>query len=83
MPLSLTSEEMDVLVSLSAPLDPTSRAAFTEEVSEALATIADRGAGVVFRTARTIQRRYWSPPQLAPESAAPRHGPSRRPLVEG
>jgi len=68
MALDFTHEELDVLISLSAPLDPGARAAFMAEVSEALANVSERGAGVVFRTARTIQRKFWTPPTLAPES---------------
>ena len=69
MALDFTNEELDVLISLSAPLDPDARALFMTEVSEALANVNERGAGVVFRTARPIQRKYWTPPRLTAEPA--------------
>ena len=79
-PLSLTSEEIDILLSLAAPIDPSSRPLFMQEVTDALAAAGERGVGVTFRIAKPIQRKFWDPPELASEAYAPRHrGPPPRP----
>jgi hypothetical protein len=67
MPLSLSTEEMDLLLSLAAPIDQRQREQFLTEVTAAIEEEAARtsvGPGLVHRVARTVQRRFFDPPQL-------------------
>jgi hypothetical protein len=67
MPLSLTTEELDLLLSLAAPIDQRQRDQFLQEVAAELEASGPAGAvgiGSVHRVARTVQRRFFDPPQL-------------------
>ena len=72
MPLALSTEELDLLLSLAAPIDQRQRDQFLREVGR------DRGGGganrhcpgVVHRVARGVQRRFFVPPELP--NASPR-----------
>lgn len=69
MPLSLSTEELDLLLALAAPIDHRQREQFLQEVAQELEAAAERtgigpGPGVVHRVARTVQRRFFDPPQL-------------------
>ena len=67
MPLSLNDEEKDLLLSLAQPIDQTQRAAFLAAVAAELEANGPAGAvgiGSVHRVARTVQRRFFDPPQL-------------------
>ena len=73
MPLALTTEEMDLLLSLAAPIDQRQRTQFLTEVTTVIEEEAARtsvGPGLVHRVARTVQRRFYDPPQLP--NASPR-----------
>jgi hypothetical protein len=75
-PLSLTTEEMDLLLSLAQPIDQRQRDQFLHEVAaelEAKRQAGEIGEGSVHRVARTIQRKYWDPPQISPNATAPVH----------
>jgi hypothetical protein len=66
-PLSLSSEEMDLLLSLAGPIDHALRPQFLQEVAtelEAKRQAGEIGEGSVHRAARTVQRRFFDPPQL-------------------
>jgi hypothetical protein len=67
MPLHLSDEEMDLLLTLAVPIDQRQRHQFLHEVAaelEAAAAQTGIGPGVVHRVARTVQRRFFDPPQL-------------------
>jgi hypothetical protein len=67
MPLSLTTEEMDLLLTLAAPIEQRQRDQFLLEVAaerEAKRQAGEIGEGSVHRVARTVQRRFFDPPQL-------------------
>jgi hypothetical protein len=67
MPLHLSDEEMDLLLALAAPIDHQHRAAFLATVAAELEAGGQAGAvgiGSVHRVARTVQRRFFDPPQL-------------------
>ena len=67
MPLSLSTEEMDLLLALSQPIDPPRRSEFLQEVAQKLEASrqADEiGEGSIHRLARQIQRHYFDPPKL-------------------
>jgi hypothetical protein len=67
MPLSLTTEEMDLLLALAAPIDQRQRDQFLHEVAAELEVkrqAGEIGEGSVHRVARTVQRRFFDPPQL-------------------
>jgi hypothetical protein len=67
MPLSLTDEEKDLLLSLAQPIDQRLRTEFLAAVAAELEANGQAGAvgiGSVHRVARTVQRRFFDPPQL-------------------
>ena len=69
MPLSLTTEELDLLLSLAAPIDHRQRDQFLHEVAAELEAASGQtgvgpGLGVLHRVARAVQRRFFDPPQL-------------------
>ena len=65
MPLSLTTEEMDLLLTLAGPIDQRLRPQFLQEVAQEIEASGQAdGPGVVYRIVRTVQRRFWDPPQL-------------------
>jgi hypothetical protein len=73
-PLQLNDDEMSVLLSLAQPIDQQRRAQFLQEVAaelEAKRQAGEVGEGLVHRLARTIQRKYFDPPQLP--NASPVH----------
>jgi hypothetical protein len=66
LPLELNDEEMSVLLSLSAPIDQQQRPQFLLDVAqelEAQRQVGAVGIGSVHRTARVVQRRYFTPPE--------------------
>jgi hypothetical protein len=67
MPLHLSDEEMDLLLSLAAPIEQHLRTEFLTAVAAELETSGQPGAvgiGSVHRVARAVQRRFFDPPQL-------------------
>jgi hypothetical protein len=67
MPLSFSAEEMDLLLSLAAPIDQRQRTQFLTEVTTAIEEEAARTSvspGLVHRVARTVQRRFFDPAAL-------------------
>ena len=68
-PLSLSDEELDLLLALAAPIDQTRRQRFLEEVAKELeastAQIAvGPGVGGVNRIVELVQGRFFDAPQL-------------------
>ncbi len=66
-PLRLSDEEMDLLLALAAPIDQRQRPEFLAAVAAELEAGGQAGAvgiGSVHRVARTVQRRFFDPPQL-------------------
>jgi hypothetical protein len=75
MPLSLTDEEKDLLLSLAQPIEQRQRPDFLAAVAAELEAGGQAGAvgiGSVHRVARTVQRRFFDPPQLPNASKAAR-----------
>jgi hypothetical protein len=75
MPLSFSAEEMDLLLSLAAPIDQRQRTQFLTEVTTAIEEEAARtgvgpGLGVLHRIGRVVQRKCFDPPELP--NASPR-----------
>jgi hypothetical protein len=60
MPVSFTDAELDILMSLSACIEPPFRDAFLRDVAGALAQYPEqaRGPGLVHREASKLQRYY-------------------------
>jgi hypothetical protein len=76
MPLHLSDEEMDLLLSLAAPIDQRLRTEFLTAVAAELEASGPAGAvgtGSVHRVARSVQRRFFDPPQISPNTTAPVH----------
>jgi hypothetical protein len=65
MPLSLSDSEMEIVMSLGAPIDPSARSAYLADVAAAIDGLAEVGDGAIARIAREVQRRYWTPPDLS------------------
>jgi hypothetical protein len=66
-PLSLNDSELSALMDAAAPLAPDVRDLFVKQVASELASRrADEvGPGLIYRTLRDVQRRFWQPPDLA------------------
>ena len=66
MPLSLSTEELELLLTLAAPIDHRNRDQFLREVAAELEAASAQtgvgpGPGLVHRVARTVQRRFFVP----------------------
>ena len=74
-PLHLNDEEMTVLLTLAGPIEQRLRPQFLQEVAaelEAKRQAGEIGEGSMHRLARTIQRKYFEPPQLGEGETARR-----------
>jgi hypothetical protein len=61
-PLALNDEEMAAVMDAATPLAPSQRDAFLRDVAAELAKCPHAlGPGSVYRTAREVQRRYFTP----------------------
>jgi hypothetical protein len=63
-PIFLTDEQLTEVMRLAAPLRVDLRAVFLEQLARELGALGELGDGVVFRTARTLQRELFDPPNL-------------------
>jgi hypothetical protein len=45
----------------------TDRDAFLQAIAERLATIPERGDGLVFQVCREVQHKHWDPPRIEPD----------------
>jgi hypothetical protein len=79
MPIAFSDEEKDLLLALAAPIDQRYRHQFLLEVTAAIEASGQAGVspgpGGVHRVARTVQRKFWDPPQ---EIGEPRHDGQRQ-----
>jgi hypothetical protein len=64
MPVSLSDDELAIVMDCARPLDPKARDAFLRDIAAELAKHAERGLGLVHRLVRDLQRRYFDPPNL-------------------
>ena len=74
-PLQLSDDEMSVLMRLAEPIDHRLRPEFLQAVAAELEAGGQPGAvgiGSVHRVARTVQRRFFDPPQMPNASKAAR-----------
>ena len=74
-PLHFSDEEKDLLLALAAPIDQRLRPEFLAAVAAELEADGQAGAvgiGSVHRVARTVQRRFFDPPQMPNASKAAR-----------
>ena len=66
-PLQLNDEEMSVLRRLAEPIEQQRRQQFLEEVAaelQAKREAGEIGEGAVHRVARTLQRKFFNPPEF-------------------
>jgi hypothetical protein len=61
MSLALTGDQMTQIFRCAAPLTPADRSDFLRDVAAELAG-KELGDGIVLRTCREVQRRYWRAP---------------------
>ena len=74
MALIFSDEEMTMLINLSGPIAPAARPAFLDAVAAAVeAKGQPSGIGLVHQVGRQIQRQFWDPPQISPNTTAPAH----------
>jgi hypothetical protein len=78
MPISLSDSEMDIVMRAAHPLAVNNRDAFLQAVAKRLATISERGDGVVYQICREVQREHSRPAnssryQPNPSCQADRH----------
>jgi hypothetical protein len=66
-PLKLTDTELDIVFAAARPLEAANRDAFLQAIAERLATIPERGDGLVFQVCREVQRKHWDPPRIEPD----------------
>jgi hypothetical protein len=82
-PLSLSDAELDCLTRLAAPIDADLRQAFLTAVAGELRRCYQPeaiGPGVVYRTAKALQREFVSPPSTSQASYLQKCAkPARRP----
>jgi hypothetical protein len=62
--LGLSDDELKILMSAAAPLEPKARIEFLRAVAAELATHSELGDGLVARVVRELQRRYFDPPKF-------------------
>jgi hypothetical protein len=62
MPIALSDSELNIIFTAAHPLAVHERDPFLQEVAERLATIPERGDGIVFQICREVQREFWDPP---------------------
>jgi hypothetical protein len=67
MSIALSDSELSIIFGLAHPLEVSARDGFLKEVAERLATIPERGDGLVFQICREVQRSHWDPP-VGPDS---------------
>ena len=73
--MELTDAEKTIVLALAEPIDQRRRYEFLQEVATELEThrqAGEIGVGAVHRLARTIQRKYWHPPQFSESEPARR-----------
>jgi hypothetical protein len=62
MPIALTDAELDIVFAAARPLELAARDSFLKAIADRLATIPERGDGIVHRIAAEVQRDFWDPP---------------------
>jgi|RhiMetdeSRZDD1v2_1073273.scaffolds.fasta_scaffold3115180_1 hypothetical protein len=63
--LSLSDAELDVILNLARPLEPTLRDPFLRSVAAELGRHRDIGPGLVFRIGRELQREFFRAPSTS------------------
>ena len=65
IPLSFSDEQLTQIFRATAPLTPDQRLAFLEDLASSLRQASrPLGDGLVYRTVREVQRRYFDPPSI-------------------
>ncbi len=73
MPVSLSDDELAIVMDAAQPLEPQARGKFLHDVAAELAKYPELGPGSVHRLVRATQRKYFDPPQgLSLTNSAPR-----------
>jgi hypothetical protein len=62
--LSLSDQELDVLMNLAKPLDPQLRDPFLRSVATELARYPEVGPGLIFRIGKQLQREFFRAPSV-------------------
>lgn len=66
--IALTDSELDLIFNAARPLAVQDRDPFLQEVAERLASLPERGDGVVYQIVREIQHRHFDPPASTEDS---------------
>jgi hypothetical protein len=63
-PIALSDDQLSQILRCAAPLTPADRSDFLRDVAQAL-NGQELGDGLILRTCREIQKRYWRAPEMA------------------
>jgi hypothetical protein len=74
MSVSLSDDELAVVMDAARPLSPKARHAFLIDVARELAKHRELGPGSIHRLVREMQRRHFDAPRFADAVSAPRFG---------
>jgi hypothetical protein len=74
MPISLSDDELAIILSAAQPLAPQDRSRFLQDVAAELGRYQEVGPGIVSRVTREAQRRYLSPPTFTGHRGIAKHG---------
>jgi hypothetical protein len=72
MPLSLSDDELEIVMTCAAPLAPEDRDKFLRDIAHQLSSQPELGPGAVHRLVRETQRRYFDPPHINGGNGVPR-----------
>ena len=62
MPISLSDDELRIVMDCAQPLAPKDRDAFLRDVAAELEQRHQRGPGAIYRACRELQKKYFDPP---------------------
>jgi hypothetical protein len=80
-PLSVSDRQLDAIIAACEPLPPPDRDAFLNALANVLRSeLQPLGDGTLFRTIRSLQREFWTPPQFPKHATAVHHAAKGEPI---
>jgi hypothetical protein len=74
MPISLSDDELEIVMSAAAPLPPQDRSRFLIDVAAELEKHrSDLGPGLITRVVRELQRKHFAPPTFTNHRGASKY----------
>ena len=65
MPLALSDDELDAVMTAAQPLKPCDRDPFLRALAQELSHYQQLGPGLINKVARNLQRQFFDPPDLS------------------